>query len=151
MVAAILNAIFLIFTGSIAIANMEQTKDRVDDASSSMSATKADTVFGWGEILCAVGELAASAAFAWHSRQHKNFGYLLVAVFSNWVGWVAVYALGLWSVATDGTYNTKATQLIFHFAMMVMMWALNDSVFDAPLEPKEAETATEDEVDVENV
>ena len=125
--AAAANAVYLIAAGSFAIAHMERTMERVDDAHSSESATLADAVFGYGEILCAVGELVASLAYVWKNGSNPKSWYIRVAALSNWIGWVSVYALGLWSAMTDATYNTQVTQLIFHYAMMVLLWALNET------------------------
>ena len=92
--AASANAIYLIAAGAFAIGQMEHTTERVDDAHSSESAIPADTVFGYGELVCALGELAASAVFAWQNRSDENRVYMGVAVLSNWIGWVSVYAMG---------------------------------------------------------
>lgn len=126
VIAAAANVFHLVVAGYFAISQMQHTAERRDDAPASESAIPGDTAFGYGEILCAVGELAASGTYLWQKRHDKKRGYIWVAVWSNWIGWVSVYALGLWSVATDAVYNSQATQLIFHYAMMVMLWALNE-------------------------
>jgi hypothetical protein len=116
------NFLFLLITGIVAIAQMEITTEAIDTARKSEEGIPADAFFGYGELFCAAMEIAASIAYVW---KHRN-AYACVAAGSNILGWISVYAVALWAVATDGTYNTLITQLIFHYAMIVFLWAINE-------------------------
>jgi hypothetical protein len=117
------NFFFLLIAGIVAIAQMEITTDVRDNAHRDEDGVPADAFFGYGELFCAVMEIAASIAYVW---KHKDAKYAYVAAGSNILGWISVYAVGLWAVVTDGTYNTLITQLIFHYAMLVFLWAINE-------------------------
>lgn len=126
VIAAVAISILLIVAGYYAIVQIEHNSDRLDDASSTESTIPADTVYGYGEILCAVGELASSLVFAWKRRRDKNRCHIWIALVCNWIGWVTMYVLEVWSFTTDEASDSQATQLVFHYAMMIMLWALNE-------------------------
>lgn len=121
-IVAGLNFLWLFVAGIVAIVQMEQTRDRVD--SSDGDPVLADSVFGYGEILCAVGEIAASIAYVL-VKKDKSW-HALVAMTSNLIGWVAVYAVGLWAAYSDNVYDTRITQLLFHYMMIPFLWAINE-------------------------
>ena len=146
VIAAAANVLFLVVAGYFAISQMEHTTERLDDTPESESAIPGDTAFGYAELLCAMGELASSVAYLWRNRHDKKRGYIWVAVWSNWIGWVAVYALELWSVSTDSVYNSQVAQLIFHYAMMVMLWALNEIAIPEGSKGKREHAGSDDSV-----
>ena len=124
---ALLNVIWLFVSGVYAIVHMEKTKEKVDDAAPPGDfAFHPDTAFGYGELLCAAAEIAASIYYV--LIIDKSI-YSVIASTSNVVGWVSVYGAGIYVLATGNGYNSVITQLIFHYAMLVMLWAINELAF----------------------
>eukprot|EP00339_Tiarina_fusa_P002814 CAMPEP_0117013786 /NCGR_PEP_ID=MMETSP0472-20121206/11310_1 /TAXON_ID=693140 ORGANISM="Tiarina fusus, Strain LIS" /NCGR_SAMPLE_ID=MMETSP0472 /ASSEMBLY_ACC=CAM_ASM_000603 /LENGTH=287 /DNA_ID=CAMNT_0004717191 /DNA_START=118 /DNA_END=981 /DNA_ORIENTATION=- len=123
-VFAAMNMVWLTVAAVFAIVNMERTTERLDDAESDPDDPfKPDTFFGFGELFCAIMEILASIYYV--ARVDRSF-YAWMASLSNLAGWVSVYAVGLYAAGTGFEYDTRITQLIFHYAMIVFLWAINE-------------------------
>ena len=138
-VIALLNVIWLFVAGLFSIFKMDTTTERIDDAVPAEDGVfLPDTAFGFGELFCAVMEIVASLYYVCRrpinddartgaeDLKLNRSGYAITASFMNLVGWVSVYAVGLWSAYSDTEYDTRITQLIFHYAMIVFLWAINE-------------------------
>lgn len=144
-IAADLNALLLIVMGFVAIGTMTVVTERVDNAHPDVHvATPADTYFGYAELACAVGEIVASVVYGVKMVRSTTIPsdtklYVILAVTSNLVGWISVYSLGFYSVhKSDFEYDSRVTQLIFHYAMLVFLWAVNEiAVTDSSTDDKQ--------------
>jgi hypothetical protein len=118
---AVLNFIYLLVTGIVTIRKMTATNEIVDGSSG--TSFKADTFFGFGELFCATCEIIASVVFV---VTVDSSAYAIMAVLANLTGWVSVYAVGIWAMIARKEYNPSLMQRIFHYCMIVMLWAINE-------------------------
>jgi hypothetical protein len=118
-----MNVVWLLVAGVFSILQMDRTTDRIDDAGPPDTPFRPDTAFGFGELFCAVMEIVASIYYVW---KVDRGAYAWVASASNLTGWISVYAVGLYSASSGFEYDTRITQLIFHYAMIVFLWAINE-------------------------
>lgn len=117
---ALVNFIYLLLTGTLTMCLMKRTVNAVDNASG--SGFKPDSFFGIGELTCAIFEIVTTIIYIFTV---DNSTYAIVAAAVNLTGWVSVYAVGLMAMATGWKYNPNLMQRIFHYAMIVMLWAIN--------------------------
>jgi hypothetical protein len=118
---AVLNFTYLLVTGIVTIQKMRATNEIIDG--SSVSSFKADTFFGFGELFCAACEIIASVVFL---VTVNSSPYAIIAVLANLTGWISVYAVGIWAMVTRNKYSPSLMQRVFHYAMIVMLWAINE-------------------------
>jgi hypothetical protein len=118
---ALLNFTYLLVTGIVTIRTMRTTNEIIDG--SSRTSFKADTFFGFGELFCAACEIIASIVFL---ASVNSSAYAIIAVLANLTGWISVYAVGIWAMVTRNQYNPSLMQRVFHYSMIVMLWAINE-------------------------
>ena len=123
IIIAAVNMIWLLVAAIICIAKMESTTKRVDNSDPSDDLYVPDAAFGFAELFCVIMEVWASIYYV--CRINRS-GYAITATFFNVVGWMSVYATGLWSVYSGAKYDTRITQLIFHYSMIVLLWSINE-------------------------
>ena len=134
LLVAVLNYAWLMTAGIYAMLTMETTTSKLDDAeTNSDDPFLPDVIFGYGELFVAVMEIWASIYYLCRISHHT---YSIVATVSNIIGWISVYAPGLWSFYAGQEYDTRITQLIFHYCMLIMLWAINEL---ALIQTKEAD------------
>jgi uncharacterized membrane protein YphA (DoxX/SURF4 family) len=118
----VVNFCYLVLAASWTVRRMEKTDQRLDD--SDATGFLPDMVYAAGELAVAIGEVVASLLFL--LERETTDAFALVAVGSNIVGWVAVYAVGGCAFLTGTDYNPNTMQRIFHYSMMIMIWAINE-------------------------
>ena len=116
----------LLVTGIITMCTMKATTEVID--SSSSSGFKADTFFGYGELFSAAMEIIATIYFV---ATVDSSTYAVVAALANLTGWISVYAIGIWARLSGNTYDPSLVQRVFHYSMLVMLWAINERASSA--------------------
>ena len=113
---------YLVVTGTWTICRMERTNQRLD--ASDVVGFKPDSIYAAGELAVAILEVAAGFVFLLEKSETDVFA--VVAVVSNTVGWIAVYALGGFAFICGFDYDPGFMQRVFHLALIVMLWAINE-------------------------
>jgi len=129
MVVSIVNAVYIVCMAVYVSMKMKRVKDRVDEYSESI-AFFPDKLYMVGETGIFVGAMVSSIVYLTYnnvdSAHRTNNVYMWIAVLSNIVGWCSVYVVGpfLYYLIPQ-TADPSFMQLVFHYAMMVMLWAVN--------------------------
>lgn len=118
--AALINWVYLAVMAGTTVCRMKRTNQRVDDSEGSCFLP--DTLYAAGELAVASMEMATGVLYLIET----NDGYVAVAVASNILGWLAVYVVGGCAFLCRRGYDPSLMQRIFHYALMVMIWALNE-------------------------
>jgi hypothetical protein len=118
----LVNFAYLLLAASCTVVKMEKTDQRLDN--SDATGFLPDMFYAAGELAVAIGEVAAGVLFL--VERETNDTFALIAVGSNIVGWVAVYAVGGCAFLLGRDYNPNTMQRIFHYSMMIMLWAINE-------------------------
>jgi len=117
------NFVWMLGAGIYVISKMEWSNAKVDEARGSDFVP--DRLFGFGEVWCFVGELAACIVYL-VSEGGINAGvYTWIAVIFNICGWVVVYFVGAVCFFLGKNYDPNLSQRIFHYCMLVMLWSMH--------------------------
>ena len=57
--------------------------------------------------------------------------YAIVVALAILTGWVSVYVIGGWAMLFRKTYDPSLMQRVFHYSMLVMLWAINERASSA--------------------
>lgn len=133
---AIVNIVLLVTTAIWTISTMEWITDPCDGAvhDNGKERDLPDKAFMFSEaVYLTVAEL--TAGFLYLKQNQKN-PYAICAVVANTVGFLWVYLIGaLNMIGVLESYSPGFSQRVFHYSMIIMMWAINSIVVEssAPL------------------
>ena len=128
----LVNFLYMVVTATYVVCKMEPTNERLNDGAD-RNDFQPDRIYAIGELFVAIFEMIAGVVFL---IQHdilvdgfddiyKMFGF--VAVLINLVGWLSVYIVGgCYTVILKRDYDPSLMQRIFHYCMIIMVWALNE-------------------------
>lgn len=119
---------YLAMTATWTVCRMERTAEKIDEAVG--TGFKPDSIYATGELVVAVLEVAAGVVFLLEHENARDNSFAIAAVAANIAGWFAVYAVGGIAFLAGKDYNPGMMQRLFHFAMMIMLWAMNEYAFE---------------------
>ena len=127
----VLSFVYLVLTATWTVCRMERAKDKIDDAQG--VGFKPDSVYALGELVVAILEVTAGVMFLLKKSSEDDDKdvlldnpFIMVAVVSNILGWFAVYGIGGFAFICGYDYNPGLMQRLFHYAMMIMLWGMNE-------------------------
>jgi hypothetical protein len=125
------NALYLLGAGIYVMYKMEHTSDLIDNAEGISFVP--DRIFGAGEALCSTMEVVASIYYlisevGFEDTPTESSRLFYVAVAANLIGWAAVYLFAFLYLVCGIDYDPSLKQRIFHYCMLIMLWAIDSAV-----------------------
>lgn len=118
--------VYLVLTATWTVCRMQRTNAKIDTAQG--VGFKPDSIYAVGELAVAILEVTTGVIFLLEQQADNDRAntFATVAVVSNLLGWFAVYGVGGFAFVCGFDYNPGFMQRIFHYAMIIMLWAMNE-------------------------